>query len=219
MILIKDIKDCDKYAIEISPILKNVLGDLIVFETMLSEEFYNKEEVEKYGPMIVIVDEKEFKSIDKLIPTIDKNGYETFEVVSIDKKEYIEKYSYLFNNGESGIIVYVNKKFKHTKRTFTDNVYITSALNAEFTDELKIHLIALIDTARIKLNGNVDYLQVFKIQNLGNKVRIIHTQEVPNYKKVIETSEVKIRDCTIFWISEEDENGEERSTIMLAEDY
>lgn len=219
MIKIRHLEDCDKYAQEISKVLVNVLGDLITFQTVLSEEYYNKEEAEQYGPMIVIMDDKEYERIEKLIPTIVKDDYETCEIVSVDKNEYIRKYCYLFNNGESGIMVYVHKKFKHSKRAFEGNVYITSSLNSEMTDELRIHLLALLETARIKLDGDLDYLQVFKIKNKQGKVEITHTQEVPEYKKVVEADKVVMRDCTIFWISDEDENGVEHSTLMLAEDY
>ena len=172
--------------------------------------------------MVVIVDENEFKHIDDKISTIEIDEYEYKEIVAINQEHYISKVCYLFNNGESGIIVYIMRKFNE-KKMFDKNIYITSHAASVIPEKLLNFFKSMIDSSRKELNGVLDYLQVFEVKNIGedgvNLLAVEHRQEEPNYNRIYYIPDIKCEDCKVFWISEEDENGFEHSTIMLAEDY
>lgn len=87
--------------------------------------------------------------------------------------------------------------------------YVSRGINDEIPIDLQILMWQLIQELKDTI-GDVDYLQVFTISIVDeseNKVRIIHSQEVPEYKKV-----------WIFKVSEPC-NDETHSTMLLANEY
>ena len=87
--------------------------------------------------------------------------------------------------------------------------YVSRGINDEIPIDLQIFMWQLIEELK-DTTGDVDYLQVFTISIVDeseNKVRIIHSQEVPEYKKV-----------WIFKVSEPC-NDETHSTMLLANEY
>ena len=225
MIKIKNISDYEKMANsqELPKIvLGNVYSDILVMENQLDKDYYNEKQVDLYGPLVLIMSGEEFENIEKLVPSIDVNMYEYKEIVGINHNHYVSKLCYLFNNGESGICVYVIRKFKERKR-FKDNVYITSHAANVLPEELVIYLHTIVEDCRSKLNNELDYLQVFEIKNVmtsaGKNLSINHRQEYPLYRNIYYLSDIKCDDCKVFWISSFDNEIGEYSTIMMAEDY
>ena len=221
MIKIRNHEEYEKHKNKIPAILHaSVAGEIYIFNTTLDKNYYNGKTIDKYGPMVVVVQSKEFDNISTLIPTIIKQEYEYKEVVGLDRNNYYTKYCYLFNNGELGIILYVENPFYNIERTFNNSVYVTANALGTLGSELLHHLASMVEQARCALNGKLDYLQVFEISTLGDDIlRINHRQEVPKYSSYNYIPKMKCDDCKVFWISEKDENGKEYSTIMLAEDY
>lgn len=95
--------------------------------------------------------------------------------------------------------------------------YITKGIANNVPLELQIFMWQLIEDLKETVE-EVDYLQVFDvsvIDEIENKVRIIHSQEIPEYKKIwiIKTSEPCSNE-RIFVIDDET-----HSTMMLAKEY
>ena len=225
MITIKSIEELEKCCMEhtIAPFIEDyILADLMVMKTHLSPDYYDINQIDKYGPMVVVMSRKEFKKIDELIPTIKPSAFEYKEIVAVNHKHYANKLLYLFNNGESGIIVYVIHDFKDNAR-FENDIYVTSNAAKKLPDILIRRIIKMAKIAKIETRGKLDYLQVFEITNIGKSgelcIHVNHRQEQPNYSQDYYMPDIKVDDCKIFWISSYDEKGNEYSTIMLAEDY
>ena len=100
-----------------------------------------------------------------------------------------------------------------------DNVsrYITRGVGNRIPLDIQIFIWQLIEDLKDTV-GEVDYLQVFDI-SIADKteetVRIIHSQEVPQYKKIwiVKASE-PCDDEKIFVIDDDT-----HSTMLLAEEY
>ena len=97
------------------------------------------------------------------------------------------------------------------------NRYVSRGINDEIPIDLQIFMWQLIEELK-DTTGDVDYLQVFTISTIDeseNKVRIIHSQEVPEYKKIwmFKASE-HCNDEKIFVI----DDGT-HSTMLLADEY
>lgn len=95
--------------------------------------------------------------------------------------------------------------------------YITKGIANNVPLELQFFMWKLIEDLKETV-GEVDYLQVFDvsvIDEIENKVRIIHSQEIPEYKKIwiIKMNE-SCSNERIFVIDDET-----HSTMMLAEEY
>lgn len=224
MIKIRNLKEYYKLENQLPPIIcSSIMGDLLMIERSCDEAFYNKDEVDKYGPLVVVLTREEYNGISTHIPSITKENYEYKEIVGIDDNSYYIKLLYLFNNGESGIIVYVLVHFNNVKRRFNGCTYTTRGINEKITNEVLGILIKLIEISRVELNDNLDYLQVFEIKQIGTEdepiLMVHHKQEKPGYSKVLYYPGISCDKCKIFWISEYDEEGYEHSTIMLAEEY
>ena len=165
----------------------------------------------------------EYRKIEELIPTIEKDSYEYKDIVGIDDNGYITKLLYLFNNGESGIIIYVLSYFNKCKQKFAGKTFMTRGVKEKISNAELGYICKLIEIARLELVDNLDYLQVFEIKQIGSEdtpiMMIHHKQENPGYNKVIYVPGVKCNNCMLFWISELDEEGCEQSTLMFAEEY
>lgn len=95
--------------------------------------------------------------------------------------------------------------------------YITKGIANNVPLELQFFMWQLIEDLKETVE-EVDYLQVFDISvidKIENKVRIIHSQEIPEYKKIwiIKMSE-PCNNERIFVIDDKT-----HSTMMLAKEY
>ena len=95
--------------------------------------------------------------------------------------------------------------------------YVSRGINDEIPIDLQILMWQLIQELKDTI-GDVDYLQVFTISIVDeseNKVRIIHSQEVPEYKKIwIFKASEHCNEEKIFVI----DDGT-HSTMLLADEY
>ena len=226
MIKFKSINEFEKMRNQdlVPPIIANaVIGDLLMMKEYIADDYYNTEEVDKYGPFVAVMTRDEYRKIEELIPTIEKDSYEYKDIVGIDDNGYITKLLYLFNNGESGIIIYVLSYFNKCKQKFAGRTFMTRGVKEKISNAELGYICKLIEIGRLELVDNLDYLQVFEIKQIGSEdtpiMMIHHKQENPGYNKVIYVPGVKCNDCKLFWISELDEEGCERSTLMFAEEY
>lgn len=226
MIKFKSINEFEKMRNQdlVPPIIANaVIGDLLMMKEYIADDYYSTEEVDKYGPFVAVMTRDEYRKIEELIPTIEKDSYEYKDIVGIDDNGYITKLLYLFNNGESGIIIYVLSYFNKYKQKFAGKTFMTRGVKEKISNAELGYICKLIEIGRLELVDNLDYLQVFEIKQIGSEdtpiMMIHHKQENPGYNKVIYVPGVKCNDCKLFWISELDEEGCERSTLMFAEEY
>lgn len=226
MIKFKSINEFEKMRNQdlVPPIIANaVIGDLLMMKEYIADDYYCTEEVDKYGPFVAVMTRDEYRKIEELIPTIEKDSYEYKDIVGIDDNGYITKLLYLFNNGESGIIIYVLSYFNKCKQKFTGKTFMTRGVKEKVSNAELGYICKLIEIGRLELVDNLDYLQVFEIKQIGSEdtpiMMIHHKQENPGYNKVIYVPGVKCNDYKLFWISELDEEGCERSTLMFAEEY
>lgn len=226
MIKFKSINEFEKMSNQdlVPPIIANaVIGDLLMMKEYIADDYYSTEEVDKYGPFVAVMTRDEYRKIEELIPTIEKDSYEYKDIVGIDDNGYITKLLYLFNNGESGIIIYVLSYFNKSKQKFAGRTFMTRGVKEKISNAELGYICKLIEIGRLELVDNLDYLQVFEIKQIGSEdtpiMMIHHKQENPGYNKVIYVPGIKCNNCKLFWISELDEEGCERSTLMFAEEY
>lgn len=219
MLIIRNFNDFEKYKNSIPEIiLSNVAGEIYLFESMLNREYYDKDLIDEYGPEVLIIDRNEFENINKQKPLIKPNEYEYKEFVGLTKTHYFVKYCYLLNNGESGFLVYVINKLLNLSGYA--NSYITSHAKEVLSDSIIAEILSIIEKTKMILNKDFDYLQVFDLKRLSNDIiKIHHYQEEPEFSRIYYLNDSTCIECKLFWISEKDENNEEYSTLMLAEDY
>lgn len=100
---------------------------------------------------------------------------------------------------------------------FDNDRYITCGINEEIDVEIQIALWNFIDNLK-KKDFEIDYLQVFELKSIENGDRfnqeIIHSQEVPEYKKKYLTEVGKPVNAKIFVIDDKS-----HSTMLLGEEY
>ena len=97
------------------------------------------------------------------------------------------------------------------------NRYISRGVNDGIPIDVQIFMWQLIEELKDTIE-DIDYLQVFTISTVDegeNTIRIIHSQEVPEYKKIwiFEASE-PCNEEKIFVIDDES-----HSTMLLADEY
>ncbi|MFR4998371.1 MAG: DUF960 family protein [Clostridium paraputrificum] len=93
-----------------------------------------------------------------------------------------------------------------------NNRYMTRGIQKSIDIGIQLLLWNMID----EMEGQVDYLQVFEIKNLGDQmVKIVHRQEVPKYSKEYEVIGVVNYDVTIFVV----DSGKEGCVMMLNWEY
>lgn len=95
--------------------------------------------------------------------------------------------------------------------------YVSRGINDEIPIDVQIFMWQLIEELKDTI-GDVDYLQVFTISTIDkseNTIRIIHSQEVPEYKKIwiFEASE-PCNEEKIFVIDDWS-----HATMLLAKEY
>lgn len=95
--------------------------------------------------------------------------------------------------------------------------YVSRGINNEIPIDVQIFMWKLIEELKDTIE-DVDYLQVFTISTVDgseNKIRIIHSQEIPEYKKIwIFKASKPCNDERIFVI----DDGS-HSTMLLADEY
>ena len=95
--------------------------------------------------------------------------------------------------------------------------YVSRGINNEIPIDVQIFMQKLIEELKDTIE-DVDYLQVFTISTVDeieNKIRIIHSQEIPEYKKIwIFKASQPCNDEKIFVI----DDGS-HSTMLLADEY
>ncbi len=95
--------------------------------------------------------------------------------------------------------------------------YVSRGINDEIPIDVQIFMWQLIEELKDTIE-DVDYLQVFTISTIDeseNKLRIIHSQEVPQYNKIwIFKGSNPCNDGKIFVIDDGD-----HSTMLLADEY
>ena len=93
---------------------------------------------------------------------------------------------------------------------FPPQRYATAAVNREIPLAVQLFLWQCIDA----LSFSPDYLQVFQLSTEGGKLRIVHTQECPGYRKeYLLLSNVPIM-AKIYVI-----NDETHATMLFCEEY
>lgn len=210
----KDEFECLISVGEIPDIIANqVYGDLLMFGELMNEEHLDEDK-----SLIIIINKEDFKYLKNEIK-FDLDMYEYKDVVGVNDEYYIEKLLYIKNNGNTGLIIYRVNNFGKTKEKFDNDVYITKGIRAKFKDDFIYLLKSMVEDSRDSLKGKLDYLQIFNVVKIGeNVIRIEHKQEVPNHSKVYYIEGHNYEDSKIYWISDEYE-GNEYSTILLAEEY
>ena len=93
---------------------------------------------------------------------------------------------------------------------FPSKRYATATVNREIPLAVQLFLWQCIDA----LPFSPDYLQVFQLSTVGDQIRIVHTQEYPDYRKeYLLLSDVPIT-AKIYVI-----NDETHATMLFCEEY
>lgn len=94
---------------------------------------------------------------------------------------------------------------------FTGNKYITRGINEKIPRIVQ----GFLWTKVMEMQEAQDYLQIFHLRMKDNKLEVVHSQEVPEYRKVyVINVEERIEDTKIYII----DDGE-HCTMLLAEEY
>ena len=98
-----------------------------------------------------------------------------------------------------------------------DNRYVTRGVNDEVDVRLQLIMWSIIDKLNDEGNGELDYLQVFRIKKEGNKIVISHSQEVPEYSCTyeIEIEDIQIEDEIKVYVID----SGEYSTMLFPSEY
>ena len=94
---------------------------------------------------------------------------------------------------------------------FNNPRYVTKGILADIPLHLQIILWNMVDTMTIDPK---DYLQVFRLSNDNGMLKIVHTQEVPEYERVLILKAEAPITTKIFAIDDTD-----HSTMLLANEY
>jgi len=94
---------------------------------------------------------------------------------------------------------------------FNNPRYVTRGMLADIPLHLQIILWNMVDTMTIEPK---DYLQVFRLSNDNGAQKIVHTQEVPEYEKVLILKSGSPVTTKVFAIDDND-----HSTMLLASEY
>lgn len=99
---------------------------------------------------------------------------------------------------------------------FNNKRYITCGIAHEIPQEIQLWMWIMIDNLRTIGNIELDYLQVFRLVNQGDKQKITHSQEQSEYHNEILIAVLfqPVDNAKIFVI----DDGR-HSTMMLAEEY
>lgn len=93
---------------------------------------------------------------------------------------------------------------------FPPQRYATAAVSREIPLAVQLFLWQCIDA----LPFSPDYLQVFHLSTKGNRLRIVHTQECPDYRKEYLLLSEMPTTAKIYVI-----NDETHATMLFCEEY
>ncbi len=93
-------------------------------------------------------------------------------------------------------------------KKFNNLIFTTRAVKEELPEEVLLFIVGLVKNMHREVK-EVDYLQVITIENNT----LIHTQEIPEYKKSY-TLLTTINRCKLFFI-----DSGEYSTLMFSHEY
>ena len=92
---------------------------------------------------------------------------------------------------------------------FSNKRYLTKGVQADIPFELQIFMWECI-----KAVPEPDYLQIFRLSDFNGKQRIIHEQEIPEYKREYLLAVTEPINAKVYVIDDGD-----HSTMLLAEEY
>ena len=92
---------------------------------------------------------------------------------------------------------------------FSNKRYLTKGVQADIPFELQLFMWECI-----KAVPEPDYLQIFRLSNFNGKQRIIHEQEIPEYKREYLLVVNEPINQKVYVIDDGD-----HSTMLLAEEY
>lgn len=92
---------------------------------------------------------------------------------------------------------------------FSNQRYLTKGVQADIPFELQIFLWECI-----KAVPEPDYLQIFRLSDFNGKQRVIHEQEIPEYKREYLLAVTEPINAKVYVIDDGD-----HSTMLLAEEY
>lgn len=93
---------------------------------------------------------------------------------------------------------------------FTNKRYLTKGVQAEIPLALQLFMWSCIES----LSTERDYLQIFRLSDFNGKQKIIHEQEIPEYKHEYLLAITESINSKVYVI----DDGE-HSTMLLAEEY
>ena len=93
-------------------------------------------------------------------------------------------------------------------KKFNNLIFTTRAVKEELPEEVLLFIVGLVKNMHREVK-EVDYLQVITIENNT----LIHTQEIPEYKKEYILS-ISTENCKLFFI-----DSGEYSTLMFSHEY
>ncbi len=93
-------------------------------------------------------------------------------------------------------------------KKFNNLIFTTRAVKEELPEEVLLFIVGLVKNMHKEIK-EVDYLQVITIENNT----LIHTQEIPEYKKEYILS-ISTENCKLFFI-----DSGEYSTLMFNHEY
>jgi len=193
------------------------LPDAIVGMIYLDIELIDKNYPEiDDRPFVCVVDVMEWRNLIDPFSGYDKDDYESKDIIYLDHSVYVEKYLYQDISIDEGIYYYVLHRFGAVVDYFNGRKFITANAQDRLPLEVQIRLWQELD--RSSYETGLDYLQVFDIKQLGSKIEVTHRQEVPAYSRVFRMHAL-VGDALVYIISSLDENREEYSTMLMAEDY
>lgn len=92
---------------------------------------------------------------------------------------------------------------------FSNKRYLTKGVQTDIPFELQIFMWECI-----KAVPEPDYLQIFRLSDFNGKQRIIHEQEIPEYKREYLLAVTEPINAKVYVIDDGD-----HSTMLLAEEY
>ena len=93
-------------------------------------------------------------------------------------------------------------------KKFNNLIFTTRAVKEELPEEVLLFIVGLVQNMHKEVN-EVDYLQVITIESNT----LIHTQEIPEYKKEYLLS-ISVESCKLFFI-----DNNQYSTLMFSYEY
>jgi hypothetical protein len=104
---------------------------------------------------------------------------------------------------------------------FNGKIYMTAGVKERIPTMIQLLIIEMLEYQKEKIS-DIDYLQVIIISQISEgdyNLKIEHTQETVVYKNIIMINVEVPFEAKLYFISDEDENSEEFSTMFLASEY